>query len=373
MTKIKPIKPIKPIKQIKKNQKSKRIDKKERWAITFLLAGLFTLVIATVLVVLYFIFKNFLGINLLAAYNNTNLDTGSLIFIIIVILIFVCYAFSFSVSKLITIPINKAMYCMNQLALGNYKARLNLKGPLKNISSVNDFTSSFNKMASELEHTETLSNDFINNFSHEFKTPIVSIAGFAKLLKKGNISPDQQLEYLTIIEEESTRLSNLAVGVMTMMKIENQTKLENLSRFNLSEQIRNCILLLEDKWSKKNLGFQIDFDEFYIWANEELLKHVWINLLDNAVKFTPENQQIIIEIEKKDKRLITSITNTGVEIPEENQQHIFNKFYQADESHSSEGYGIGLAVVRKVVELHQGSVWVSSSSGRTTFTISLPV
>lgn len=353
--------------------KGKRIDKKERWALTFLLAGIMATTSIIFLVILYFLMKGFFKTNLLDIYNRSNLKSSTLITLTIIIIFFLSYILSFGVSKIITIPINKAMYCINQLALGNYRVRLKPKGPIKNISSIDDFTSSFNKMASELEHTNTLSNDFINNFSHEFKTPIVSIAGFAKLLKKGNIAPEQQSEYLTIIEEESVRLSNLAVGVMNMMKIQNQEMLSNISRFNISEQIRNCILLLEAKWTKKNLDIRPEFEEYYLWASEELLKHVWINLLDNAIKFSPEGESITINIEKAEKRLIISITNTGVEIPPESQSHIFNKFYQLDESHSSEGYGIGLAVVRKVVELHHGLVNVNSENNSTTFTVILPL
>lgn len=353
--------------------KGKRIDKKERWALTFLLAGIMAATSILFLVILYFMMKGLFKINILDMYNRSKLNTKTLIPLTILIIFFLSYILSFGVSKLITIPINHVMYCMNQLGLGNYKTRLHLIGPLKNISSIEDFTSSFNRMASKLEHTDTLSNDFINNFSHEFKTPIVSIAGFAKLLKKGRLNEEQQNEYLTIIEEESVRLSNLAVGVMNMMKIENLEMLSNIKKFNISEQIRNCILLLETKWTKKNLNIEPDFEEYYIWASEELLKHVWINLLDNAIKFSPEGESIIINIEKKDKRLIISLTNTGVEITEEVQSQIFNKFYQSDESHSSEGYGIGLAVVRKVAKLHHGSVNVNSGQGKTTFTVILPM
>ena len=353
--------------------KGKRIDKKERWALTFLLAGIMAATSILFLVILYFMMKGLFKINILDMYNRSKLNTKTLIPLTILIIFFLSYILSFGVSKLITIPINHVMYCMNQLGLGNYKTRLHLIGPLKNISSIEDFTSSFNRMASKLEHTDTLSNDFINNFSHEFKTPIVSIAGFAKLLKKGKLDEEQQNEYLTIIEEESVRLSNLAVGIMNMMKIENLEMLSNIKKFNISEQIRNCILLLETKWTKKNLNIELDFEEYYIWASEELLKHVWINLLDNAIKFSPEGESIIINIEKAEKRLIISITNTGVEIPPESQSHIFNKFYQLDESHSSEGYGIGLAVVRKVVELHHGLVNVNSENNSTTFTVILPL
>jgi signal transduction histidine kinase len=227
-------------------------------------------------------------------------------------------------------------------------------------------------MAQELQNTEVLRSDFINNFSHEFKTPIVSIAGFAKLLKRGNLTDEQKNEYIDIIEEESLRLSYMATNVLNLTNVENQTILTDVSEFNLSEQIRSAVLLLEDKWSRRKLEMYIDFDEYMIFANEELLKHVWINLLDNAIKFSPEYGVLGIKIEEINEFLYVSISNSGDPIPSELREKIFNKFYQADESHSSEGNGIGLAIVKRVVELHNGIVSVQSKDNLTTFTVKLP-
>ena len=230
----------------------------------------------------------------------------------------------------------------------------------------------FNKMAQELQNTEMLRSDFINNFSHEFKTPIVSIAGFAKLLKRGNLTQRQREEYLDIIEEESMRLSDMATNVLNLTKVENQTILTGQSTFNLSEQLRASILLLERKWSKKNLQWQLEFGEYRITANEELLKQVWINLLDNAIKFSPEGGTIAVRITEQGGTLAVSVRNAGAAIPQPEQEKIFRKFYQADESHSSEGNGIGLAIVKRVTELHRGTVVVRSGNDETTFTVTLP-
>ena len=227
-------------------------------------------------------------------------------------------------------------------------------------------------MAEELSGIETLRTDFVSNVSHEFKTPIVSIAGFAKLLKRGNLPPEQQKEYLEIIENESMRLSAMATNVLNLTKVENQSILSETSVFNLSEQIRSCMLLLENKWCGKDIDFQFDFGEHEICANEELLKQVWINLLDNAIKFTPERNMIKVRISEQDKNLLVSVMNTGSEIPLEQQDKIFNKFYQADESHSSMGNGVGLAVVKKIAELHKGEVSVHSENKITVFTVKLP-
>lgn len=269
-------------------------------------------------------------------------------------------------------PVNSIISQMNRLASGDYKARLSFGTPLKNHPAAKEIITSFNLMAEELEKTEMLRSDFINNFSHEFKTPIVSIAGFAKLLKRGNLTEEQRAEYIDIIEEESLRLSAMATNVLNMTKVENQTILTGVTGFNLSEQIRNCILILERKWENKNLDFSIDFNEYEIFGNEELLKHVWINLIDNAVKFSPEGGEVDINIEDNGEYLSVSVINYGSEISPEQQKRIFQKFYQADESHSSEGNGIGLAVVKGVTELHKGTVSVHSENNTTAFTVNLP-
>ena len=261
---------------------------------------------------------------------------------------------------------------INRLAAGDYSARLRFGRAFSSLPGMISLAESFNKMATELQSTEMLRHDFINNFSHEFKTPIVSIAGFAKLLRRGGLTEPQKEEYLAIIEEESLRLADMATNVLNLTKIENQTILTNVSSVDLSEQIRACILLLESKWTAKNIGFRIDFDEFEITANEELLKHVWINLLDNAIKFSPDSGIIEITIVRDGRYISVRITNNGEKIPGEALGKIFKKFYQADESHSSQGNGIGLAVVKKVVELHKGTVAAESSDSITAFTVKLP-
>ena len=269
-------------------------------------------------------------------------------------------------------PFNKFVNGLNSLAAGNFKTRLSYKGPLANHPTVFEVTESFNKLAKELENTEMLRSDFINNFSHEFKTPIVSIAGFAKLLRRGNLTDEQKMQYLNAIEEESMRLSYMATNILNMTKVENQEILTDITEFNLSEQIRFAVLLLEEQWSKKNIELQLDFDEHMIEANEELLKQIWINLVDNAVKFAPRCATVGIDICATAQSYIVSVSNTGSDIPIEKQKRIFNKFYQADESHAQDGNGIGLAVVKKIVDLHSGWVSVKSENGMTVFVVELP-
>lgn len=300
------------------------------------------------------------------------LQTGTLILLMLLISVILGAVMAFFGSRIPLKPLNNFINKINQLASGDFKARLNVSGAMSKNPSVREITESFNKLAEELENTEMLRGDFINNFSHEFKTPIVSIAGFAKLLNRGNLSEEERKSYLKSIEEESMRLSYMATNVLNLTKVENQSILRDVTTYNLSEQLRSAVLLLEGKWEKKGIELAIDLEEYTISANEELLKEVWINLIDNAIKFSNEGGTVSISIKALEDTLDVSIRNTGETIPPEKQEKIFAKFYQADESHSTEGNGIGLAIVKKIVELHQGGVSLNSEAGETEFKISLP-
>lgn len=268
-------------------------------------------------------------------------------------------------------PINRLINQMNRLAAGDFSARLEFNKPLGSIPAFREVVDSFNKMASELGNTEVLRSDFLNNYSHEIKTPLVSITGFAKLLQKGVLTESQQQEYIDAIVEESVRLSRLAQNVLNLTKVENRTILTNITRFNLSEQIRSAVLLLENSWTKKHLELEIDFPEVEISGNEELLKEVWINLLHNAVKFSPDYGPLRVEIQQEEAAVTVTVRNSG-DIPEEALSRVWNKFYQGDKSHSGDGSGVGLAIVRRIVELHKGTASVTSHGGIVSFSVTLP-
>ena len=346
-------------------------EHRQRLSLTLLLTGLvflFLLLTTLVIVVVVLILMRKGVLQL----GRGNLNTTGFVLFLLLISVVAGTAITFAIGRFPLRPVNDIINALNRLAAGDFRTRLSFSRPLAKYPVAKELSDSFNKMAAELESTEMLRSDFINNFSHEFKTPIVSIAGFAKLLKKGRLSAEEELEYLDIIEDESLRLSAMATNVLNLTKVENQTILTGVSRYNLSEQLRNCVLLLENKWSKKNLELNVDFEEHQICANEELLKQVWVNLLDNAIKFTPDDGLIEVAIGEDGNSIAVSVINSGSEIPEENRERIFQKFYQADESHATEGNGIGLAIVQKVVQLHQGKVEVESGKGRTSFTVILP-
>lgn len=267
-------------------------------------------------------------------------------------------------------PIRKVVYACNKVADGDFSVRL----PVSAIDEFNVFAKSFNQMAAELGSLEMLRSDFINNFSHEFKTPIVSLRGFAKILKNPELSEEERNEYLDIIISESDRLTDLATNVLTLTTIENLNIISAKSEFDLSEQIRRSVLMLESKWSNKNIDLIIDLDDTTYLGNEDLLTQVWINLIDNAIKFSPNNSKVKIKLKKDENEIIFKVMDNGYGIDEENQQHIFDKFYQCDKSHSTEGNGLGLAIVNKIVTLHGGRIVIESEAELgTVFTVILPL
>lgn len=351
---------------------NKKPKKSGRFSLT-LYVGLFVFVIQAISIlvtaVLAYIFS---GLKWIDFGIPSIPDLTELLIFMSVSSIIIGFATALFVSKFPLKPITNIIKQINRLADGDYKARLNFGKKNGNLPILSDISESFNKMAEELEGTETLRSDFINNLSHEFKTPIVSIAGFAKLLKRGNLTEEQKLEYINIIEEESLRLSVLANNVLNLTKVENQAILTDVSYFNLSEQIRSSVLLLEDKWTSKETELSLDIGEISISANEELLKQVWINLLDNAIKFSPKRGTVSIKAECDEKVVSVEISNGGSTISPEKLSKIFNKFYQADDSHSGEGNGVGLAIVKKIVELHAGEIIVTSENDFTSFTVVLP-
>jgi signal transduction histidine kinase len=306
-------------------------------------------------------------------------DTERMLEIMLTILVFivittiVLFIFLVFLGRFPLKPVNDFINQMNRLSSGDFKARLHFGGFLSKNRTFQELEESFNELAEELDNTEMLRADFINNFSHEFKTPIVSIAGLAKLVNKGGLSEEEKKQYLLAIETESMRLANMATNVLNLTKVENQTILTDVKSYNISEQIRTCVLLLENQWSTKNIELSLDFDEYEIFANEELLKQVFINLLDNAIKFSPDGGVVSVEIHEAVNHLSVDIKNSGAEIPKDKIDKIFNKFYQADESHAAKGNGVGLAIVKKIVKLHAGRIAVTSEGGITTFTLTLPL
>lgn len=272
------------------------------------------------------------------------------------------------VSRIPLKPFQRLLDGMNQMAQGDYTVRLRTG----HTAIGRKLSDSFNTLAAELQSTEMLRSDFVNNFSHEFKTPIVSILGFAKLLKRADLPEEKRAEYLEIILSEATRLTDMAENVLNLAKIEKQSILTDVGEFNLSEQIRTCILLLEKKWEQKRQEIAFDEYEYHCVGSEEMLKQVWINLLDNAVKFTAEGGSIRVGMARRADEISVSVSSSGEPIDDQTLSRIFEKFYQGDTSHATEGTGLGLAIVKRIIQLHKGTVEAAYLDGCNVFTVTLP-
>lgn len=268
-------------------------------------------------------------------------------------------------------PINELVDAIDELANGNFSVRIHFSG--KRLFA--PVCESFNRMAEELGSVEMLRNSFINDFSHEFKTPIVSIRGYAKLLKNTELTHAQRENYLSIIISESDRLSLLAANILTLSKIENQKIVSENTSFDLAEQIRRCILLSEPKWSKKKISFQLNLKDICFYGNESMLSQVWLNLIDNAIKFSPEQETIEISLfhTPKPVQIYFKIRDHGCGIAPEHASRIFQKFYQEDSSHTVEGNGLGLAIALRIIELHNGKIQIAKQEDTgASFEVFLP-
>lgn len=276
--------------------------------------------------------------------------------------------------KHITSRISRISHGMREVARGNFKERVPERDKKNSPSEFGELERSFNQMAADLDGIEIFRNDFINNFSHEFKTPIVSIRGFARQLQSENLSDEERREYLDIIVSESERLVNMSSNVLLLSKLENQQIVSDKSSFYLDEQIRRAILLLEKEWSQKEIELDIDLDETEINFNEEMLLHVWINLISNAIKFTGTGGRIEISLKNQNGAALFKIRDNGIGMSDDVKCRIFEKFYQGDASHTATGNGIGLNIVQRVISLARGKIEVESAPDHgSSFTVTLPI
>lgn len=273
------------------------------------------------------------------------------------------------VGRLIIRPIQNMGNAFDELSKGNFdiKVRENEK-----IIEIREMAQRFNVMTYDLSHIETLRSDFVANVSHEFKTPIAAIEGYATLLQNSNLSQDKHDRYVEKILENSRRLSSMSGNILLLSKLENQEIVSNQIEFRLDEQIRQCVLMLENKWMEKKIELDIELDRITFYGSHSLLEQVWLNLLDNAIKHSPVGGIITIKANKADNKTYVTITDHGDGMTEEVQKHIFEKFYQGDASRKAEGNGLGLALVKRIIDLCKGSVSVCSiPSQGATFVVEL--
>lgn len=275
------------------------------------------------------------------------------------------------VGKRLLTPIINISEATKKVAKGDFKIVME-ENSLS--SEVRLMVHNFNLMARELDSTEIFRNDFVNNVSHEFKTPLSTIEGYATLLQTQSLSEEKRRLYASKIISNTRRLATLTGNVLQLSRLENCTQKIKKETFSLDEQIREIAILFEKEWEKKNIDLELDLQKVDYYGSSELLSQVWQNLLGNAIKFTSKGGSVSIKLESSKTYVTVSVADTGVGMSEETCKRIFEKFYQGDTSHGTEGNGLGMTLVKNIIDLHGGNISVDSKlSEGTVFNITLPV
>lgn len=310
-------------------------------------------------------------------YIRERTDDPGLIAVLILILIFilssVCTVFDFIRRKImIDRPVRRILDATERIARGDFKARVEIEHTHDKYNEFDVIAENLNAMAAELSKSEVMKNDFISNVSHEMKTPLAIIGSYAKALEDPTLDPESRERYTKTLVSTSKRLSELVSNILKLNKLENHQLKVEMERVNLTEMLSQAILNFEAKIEEKNLNLDVNLDDIYILSSPALLEPVWNNLISNAVKFTEPGGNIGVRLRQDGDRAIVTVSDDGCGMTREVGMRIFEKFYQGDSSHSSEGNGLGLALVKRVIDLLGGEISVTSELGHgTTFTVVL--
>ena len=268
-------------------------------------------------------------------------------------------------------PVKKILAAAEQIMQGDFTVRIEPVKEFAGETGFNEIIDCFNKMTAELAGTETLRTDFVANVSHELKTPLAVMGNYATMLQRPGLTEEERCEYAKAISEAARRLAQLITNILKLNKLENQQIFPQMDEYDLGEQLCENLLQFEDVWEKKNLTIETDIeDDVRIRSDAELLSLVWNNLISNAVKFTPEGGTIGVTLKTEGNLVTVTVSDTGCGIKPEVGQHIFEKFYQGDTSHATQGNGLGLALVKRVVDILSGEIGVQSVYGQgSTFTV----
>ena len=346
----------------KSQQTVSKIDTKTNLRVFFTLFVIFGIAVALIIA---------MGISWVLEYFLGDILHISAMWWVLVFSILFGWVLAVIVGQFFLNPFIKLGLAMKRVAKGDFGIRLKTGSVFKLIREV---YGSFNLMTEALGMTEIVQTDFVSNVSHEFKTPINAIEGYATLLQDGGQSAEEREMYAQKILFNTERLSDLVSDILLISKIENQAIQTPNCSFRLDEHIRQSIVALEPKWGKKNIEFDVELENLDIVGNQNLLRHVWDNLIENAVKFSPEGGEITIILKKEEGFAAVSVADRGIGINEKIMDHIFDKFFQGDSSHKAEGNGLGLALVKKICDMHGGSVSAENlPEGGCKFTVKLPL
>lgn len=279
---------------------------------------------------------------------------------------------AFFMANIFLRPITELSDATKRVAKGDFNVQIQTDADEN--SEMGELILNFNKMVKDLQHIETLKNDFVVNVSHEFKTPLATIQGYSTLLQDENLLPSERESYTRYIIDATKQLSNLTSNILKLSKLENREIDVEKTHFDAAEQIRQALLFLETQWSVKNIDLDIDLYPGEIYANEELTMQIWLNIIGNAIKFSDYAGKISVCSSIESGMYTVSFKDNGCGMSEETKERIFEKFYQGDNSHSNDGNGLGMALVKKIIDISGGEIFVESQKGKgTEFTVKMPV
>ena len=350
-----------------KNKKTK-LSGKLRLRLAYLFFNV--LLIANILTALIFYILTFFKIIIFPGRFGT---FGYIIAMLITSLIIGTF-FGYFITERYFRPLKQLSDASKKIADGDFTVNIDELEYKEDETELNNLIKNFNIMVKKLSKIETLRSDFIANVSHEFKTPLATIQGYVTLLEDDKLTNEERKHYLKIIFDATKKLTNLSSNILKITKLENQEVEINKTEYNISEQIREVIILLQSSWEKKNIEFTLDLSNCMIISDEELLQQVWMNIISNAIKFSNENGQIDINLTSHSNYIVVTIKDYGCGMDEETLNHVFDKFYQGDKSHSKEGNGLGLSLVKRILDICLGEIKIESKLNEgTTITINLPI
>lgn len=308
-----------------------------------------------------------------AIRDLSNSAVAGIMFAVVLLLSLLCTAFDMLRRKFtVTAPVDRILEATERITRGDFSVRLEIKHRISDYNEFDYIAENLNKMAAELGKNEVLKSDFISNVSHEIKTPLAVIRNYAAALKNDKLSEEERKKYAQTLVEASERLTGLTVNILKLNKLEHQQLKPEYKTVRLDEQLADCVLGFEDALDKKKIELDCALDEISVVTEPAYLEIVWNNLLSNAVKFTPEGGKIFVGLKDEEDKAVVTVRDTGCGISPEAGGRIFDKFYQGDTSHSGEGNGLGLALVKKVIDILGGELSVESELGKgSVFTVKL--
>lgn len=333
----------------------------------------FFLLVAFVITCCTMLFVSILRDNLGITLTNANINVAAKLTFWNVALLSLIFTIIDAVRRKITVerPVKEIITAAEKIVQGDFSVRVKPQNKFATDDNFNRVIECFNKMAEELSSVETLRTDFVANVSHEMKTPLAVMQNYAKLLQNPDLSAEKRLEYAKGINDASVRMADMMTNILKLNRLENQQIYPKTTEFDLGEQICECLLQYENVWEKKDIEIETDIaEDVKVLADAELLSHVWNNLFSNAFKFTKAGGKVSVTLTKTEHNAVVKVIDTGCGMTADVGAHIFEKFYQGDTSHATQGNGLGLALVKRVVDIMQGEIKVESSPGvGTTFTV----